>query len=84
MDSTKFSAALAARIDSILDAALTEQRIVGAVFLAAREGSLVCERALGQAERETQRPMRKRPRRRKRPARGCGAAYMATRGSESG
>lgn len=58
MQPTKFSAALSARIDSVLDAALTEQRIVGAVFLVAREGSLVCERAVGQAERETQRPMR--------------------------
>ena len=58
MQSTKFSAALSARIDSILDAALTEQRVVGAVFLVAHEGSLVCERAVGRAERETQRPMR--------------------------
>jgi len=58
MQSTQFSAALSARIDGILGAALTEQRIVGAVFLVAHEGSLVCERAVGQAERETQRPMR--------------------------
>jgi CubicO group peptidase (beta-lactamase class C family) len=58
MQPTKFSAALGARVDSIFDAALAEQRIVGAVFLVAREGSLVCERAAGPAERETQRPMR--------------------------
>lgn len=58
MQSAQFSAALSARIDGILGAALTEQRIVGAVFLVAHEGSLVCERAVGQAERETQRPMR--------------------------
>lgn len=43
MQSTKFAAALGARVDGILDVALTEQRVVGAV---------------GQAERETQRPMR--------------------------
>jgi CubicO group peptidase (beta-lactamase class C family) len=58
MQPTKFSAALAARIDGIFDAALTRQRVVGAVFLVAREGSVVCERAVGHAERETQRPMR--------------------------
>lgn len=58
MQPTQVPAALAARIDGILDAALTEQRIVGAVFLVAREGSLVCGRAVGRAERETQQPMR--------------------------
>jgi hypothetical protein len=49
MQSTKFSAALAARVDGILDAALSEQRIVGAILLVAREGSLVCDRAVGRA-----------------------------------
>jgi CubicO group peptidase (beta-lactamase class C family) len=58
MQSTKFSAALAARVDGVLEVALTEQRIVGAVLLLARDGVLVCERAVGQAERETQQPMR--------------------------
>ena len=58
MQGTKFAAALASRVDGIFEVALTEQRIVGAVFLVARDGALVCERAVGQAERETQRPMR--------------------------
>src|SRR5262245_43523893 len=58
MQSTKFAAALGARVDGILDVALTEQRVVGAVFLLARDGTTVCERAVGQAERETHRPMR--------------------------
>ena len=58
MQSTKFAAALGARVDGILDVALTEQRVVGAVFLLARDGAVVCERAVGHAERETQRPMR--------------------------
>ena len=58
MHGTKFATALAARVDGILDAALTEQRIVGGVLLLAREGAVVCERAVGQAEREAQRPMR--------------------------
>jgi CubicO group peptidase (beta-lactamase class C family) len=58
MQPTQDPAALVARVDDVLDAALTEQRIVGAVFLVAREGSLVCERAVGRAQRETQQPMR--------------------------
>lgn len=51
-------AALAARLDRVLGAALGERRIVGAVALAARHGRLVYRRAHGLAERETQRPMR--------------------------
>ena len=58
MQAKQLSAALAARVDGILDVALTEQRIVGAVFLLARDGAVVCERAVGQAERETQQQMR--------------------------
>ncbi|WP_038784111.1 serine hydrolase domain-containing protein [Burkholderia pseudomallei] len=51
-------AALAARLDRVLGAALGERRIVGAVALVARHGRLVYRRAHGLAERETQRPMR--------------------------
>jgi CubicO group peptidase (beta-lactamase class C family) len=49
--------AMLQRIDSILDDALAEQRIVGAVLLVACDGTPVCERAVGLAERETQRQM---------------------------
>lgn len=51
-------AALAARLDRVLGAALGERRIVGAVALVARHGRLVYRRAHGLAERETQRLMR--------------------------
>lgn len=50
--------ALAARIDRVLDAALREQRIVGAVALVAREGRLVYHRAIGRADRERDIAMR--------------------------
>lgn len=49
---------LAARLDAVVDAALQEQRIVGAVVLVARDGKLVYHRAAGLADREAQRPMR--------------------------
>ena len=45
-------AALAARLDPIIDAALASQRIVGGVALVARGGSLVYARAAGLADRE--------------------------------
>src|SRR5262245_47764618 len=50
-------ASLSNRIDTVLDAALAEQRIVGAVAMIAREGVLVDERAVGLADREAKRPM---------------------------
>lgn len=43
---------LARRIDDALDAAVREQRIVGAVVLVARDGRLVYHRAVGRADRE--------------------------------
>jgi CubicO group peptidase (beta-lactamase class C family) len=45
-------------IDAALDAALTEQRLVGAVVLVAQHGQLVYARAAGFADREAQRHMR--------------------------
>lgn len=50
-------AGLAARLDPILDAALAEQRIVGAVALVAVKGRMAYARACGLADRETGRAM---------------------------
>lgn len=50
--------AVASKVDAILDAALREQRLVGAVVLVARDGKLVYRRAAGLADREAQTPMR--------------------------
>ena len=44
-------------IDTVVDSALHEQRLVGAVVLVAKDGSLIYERAAGFADRETQRPV---------------------------
>ncbi|MGR4865084.1 serine hydrolase domain-containing protein [Caulobacter sp. LARHSG274] len=51
-------AALAARIDAVVDRAIAEHRLVGAVVLVARDGKLVYRRAAGLADREAGRPMR--------------------------
>ncbi|WP_293901071.1 serine hydrolase domain-containing protein [Phenylobacterium sp.] len=45
--------ALAARLDPLVDAALAEQRIAGAVVLVAKDGALAYARAAGQSDRET-------------------------------
>jgi len=50
-------AALAARLDLVIDRALAENRIVGAAMLVARGGKLVYRRAAGAADREARRPM---------------------------
>lgn len=50
-------AALTGRLDASLDAALREHRVVGAVLLVARDGTLVYRRAVGLADREIGRPM---------------------------
>ncbi|SEK01382.1 MULTISPECIES: serine hydrolase [unclassified Variovorax] len=46
------------RIDAVLDQALADQRLVGAVVLVAHGGRLVHRRAAGLADREAGRPMR--------------------------
>ncbi|MEB1528915.1 serine hydrolase domain-containing protein [Xanthomonas sp. WHRI 7945] len=48
----------AAPLDAAIDAALRQQRLVGAVVLVAHRGSCVYRRAAGWADREAQRPMR--------------------------
>ena len=51
-------AALASRLDAVLDAALAQQKIVGAVVVAARNGQVVYQRAQegGPADRATGAP----------------------------
>ncbi|MBT9386895.1 beta-lactamase family protein [Pseudooceanicola sp. CBS1P-1] len=46
-----------ARIDSAIDKALTENRVVGTVVLVAHEGRILHRRAAGLADRESDRPM---------------------------
>jgi len=49
--------AMAARIDTAVDRALAEQRIVGATVLVSRDGRLAYSRHAGLADRETGRPV---------------------------
>lgn len=49
---------LETRLDAVIDRAIDEKRIVGAVVLVARNGEIVYHRAAGFADREAQRPMR--------------------------
>ncbi|WP_333836072.1 serine hydrolase domain-containing protein [Novosphingobium sp.] len=51
-------ATLSARVDHVVDTAIAEQRIPGAVVLIARDGETVYARAAGLADREAERPMR--------------------------
>lgn len=46
------------RIDAAIDKALTEQRVVGAVVLVARQGEIVYRRAAGYADRKSRSAMR--------------------------
>lgn len=48
---------LPARVDDVLDRAIAERRIVGAVVMVARDGKVVHARAAGLADREAGRPM---------------------------
>ncbi|MBB3265150.1 CubicO group peptidase (beta-lactamase class C family) [Azospirillum sp. OGB3] len=50
--------ALAARLDPVIDRALSEKRIVGAVVLVAKDGKMVYRRAAGYADREAGTKMR--------------------------
>ena len=53
------NAALAKRLDSVIDTALAERRIVGGQILVARDGEVAYARAAGHADRETGAPMRR-------------------------
>jgi CubicO group peptidase (beta-lactamase class C family) len=50
--------AMAARLDSVIDRALGEKKIVGTVVLVAQDGKVVYHRAAGLADREARRPVR--------------------------
>ncbi|KLU24094.1 beta-lactamase [Caballeronia mineralivorans PML1(12)] len=52
------SIASAARLDAVIDTALAQQRLVGAVVLVAHNDALVYRRAAGFADRELGQPMR--------------------------
>jgi CubicO group peptidase (beta-lactamase class C family) len=45
------------RVDAVIDAAIAEKRLVGAVVIIARDGKIVHRRAAGLANRETRTPM---------------------------
>ncbi|MGO0999618.1 serine hydrolase domain-containing protein [Lysobacter sp. CA196] len=47
----------AARVDAVVDRALADQRLVGAVVLVAKDGELIHRRAAGSADREAMRTM---------------------------
>jgi CubicO group peptidase (beta-lactamase class C family) len=49
---------LSQRLDAVIDSALAEQRIVGAVVLVSKDGELAYGRAAGLADREAGAPMR--------------------------
>jgi len=53
-----FQSNLAARVDAVVDKAVAEKRLVGAVALVARDGEPVYRRAAGLADREQGRAMR--------------------------
>lgn len=50
---------LQTRVDAVIDQAIAEQRIVGAVVLVSVDGKVVYQRAAGLADREAGRPMRR-------------------------
>ena len=51
------SGALKQKVDAVIDQAIAEDRIVGAVVLVAQDGRLVYERAAGLADKESRKPM---------------------------
>src|SRR5688572_13427374 len=51
------SGALKRKADAVIDQAIAEDRIVGAVVLVAQDGKLVYQRAAGLADKESRRPM---------------------------
>jgi CubicO group peptidase (beta-lactamase class C family) len=51
------SGALKQKVDAVIDQAITENRIVGAVVLVAHDGKVVYERAAGLADKESRKPM---------------------------
>lgn len=56
-ESAELSGAARSRIDSVIERAISEKRLVGAVVLVSRDGKLVYQSAQGLADRESKRPM---------------------------
>ena len=52
--------ALAAALDALLEKAVAEQRLVGAVMLVAKNGKVIYSKAAGYADREKRQPMREK------------------------
>src|SRR5215217_4632244 len=52
------SSALAASLDPVIDQALADQRIVGAVVIVAKDGEVLYRRAAGFEDREAKKPLR--------------------------
>jgi CubicO group peptidase (beta-lactamase class C family) len=52
------SGTLQRKVDAVIDQAIAEDRIVGAVVLVSQDGKLVYERAAGVADKESRKPMR--------------------------
>ena len=55
--SAELTGAARSRIDSVIERAITEKRIVGAVVLVSHDGKLIYQSAMGLADRESKRPM---------------------------
>jgi CubicO group peptidase (beta-lactamase class C family) len=53
----ELSAAARSRIDSVIEQAITEKRLVGAVVLVSHDGKFIYQSAAGLADRESKRPM---------------------------
>jgi CubicO group peptidase (beta-lactamase class C family) len=49
---------LSSRLDTVIDHAIAEKRIVGAVTIVAKDGKIIYHRAVGFADREAKSPMR--------------------------
>jgi CubicO group peptidase (beta-lactamase class C family) len=56
-ESTELTGAARSRIDSVIERAIAEKRLVGAVVLVSHDGKLVYQGANGLADRESKRPM---------------------------
>ena len=52
------SGALKQKIDAVIDQAIAEDRIVGAVVLVSKDGKTVYKRAAGFADKEARKPMK--------------------------
>ena len=52
------SAALKQKVDTVVDQAIKENRIVGAVVLVSQDGKTVYQRAAGLADKQHQKPMK--------------------------